>query len=93
MDNAATLVGARGPTHQVERVERRRREEEVCCPWRGSGWGYIVQLVDGESGMRRPLPPKLVRTIPQRAGISPYTAGGGERQMDGAGELLLAPAN
>ena len=30
--------------HQVERMERKKREEEECHSWRGSGWGYIVQL-------------------------------------------------
>ena len=35
--------GARGPVHQAERVEGKKREEEVRCPWRGPGQGYIVQ--------------------------------------------------
>ena len=42
-DNAASCVGTRGPMHQVERMERKKREEEVRRPWRGSGRGYIVQ--------------------------------------------------
>lgn len=37
--------------HQVERIEWKEREEEIHCPWRGSGWDYIVQLADGGSSM------------------------------------------
>ena len=46
LDNTASFVGAtgaRGPMHQAERMEGKKREEEVCCPWRGPGQGYIVQ--------------------------------------------------
>lgn len=37
--------------HQVEGRERKKREEELRCSWRGPDWGYIVQMADGESGM------------------------------------------
>lgn len=40
--------GPGGAMHLVERMERKKREEEVRCPWREPGWGYTLYSSVGE---------------------------------------------
>lgn len=83
-------MGARGPIHQVERTERKIREEEVHWPWRKSGRGYIVQL--GEMVKRHGSSVKAVATISKWVAAIPQGAGGGGQQTDGAmGAVSGAP--
>lgn len=44
-DNAASFEGGSAP---AGKDGGRKREEKVRRPWRGLGWGYIVQLRDSE---------------------------------------------
>ena len=50
-DNAAPFEGGSAP---AGKNGRRKREEKVRRPWRGSGWGYIVQSGNGEAAWERP---------------------------------------